>query len=57
VPCCVSEQRRYVQGKEHAVAIGKTALSGEDMKRKNKGNAVTTLHYLADGLWPVTKLQ
>ena len=48
---------RYVQGKQHAVAIGQTTLSGEDIKRKNKGTAVNSLHYLADGLWPITKLQ
>ena len=47
----------YVQGKEHAVAIGTMALSGEDIKKKNKGVGVKNLHYLADGLWPIVQLQ
>jgi predicted ribosome-associated RNA-binding protein Tma20 len=54
---CVWFCARYVQGKEHAVAIGRTNMSGADMRSINKGTAVTTLHYLADGLWPVVRLE
>lgn len=39
------------EGKEHALAIGLTKMSGRDIKGVNKGIAVETIHYLNDGLW------
>ena len=39
------------QGKEHAIAIGVTAMSTEQIRSVNKGNAVENTHWLNDGLW------
>lgn len=41
----------YVEGKEHAVAVGKMLMSSEEIKDKNKGPAVENIHHLGDGLW------
>lgn len=41
----------YAEGKEHAMAIGLTKMSTEDIKTLNKGIAVDNIHYLMDGLW------
>ena len=40
-----------VQGKEHAVAVGITCMSTQDIRSTNKGNAVENTHWLNDGLW------
>ncbi len=39
------------EGKEHALAIGKTVMSTQDITAKNKGIGVENYHYLNDGLW------
>jgi len=39
------------EGKEHALAVGITALSSEDILKVNKGIGIETVHYLNDGLW------
>ncbi|KAF7286512.1 malignant T-cell-amplified sequence 1 homolog [Rhynchophorus ferrugineus] len=39
------------EGKDHALAIGKTTLSTEDIAKINKGIGVENCHYLNDGLW------
>ncbi|BFZ56160.1 translation machinery-associated protein 20 [Savitreella phatthalungensis] len=39
------------EGKEHALAIGKTNMSAAEMREKNKGIAMDSLHYLGDWLW------
>ena len=39
------------EGKEHALAIGKTVMSTADIAAKNKGIGVENYHYLNDGLW------
>ena len=39
------------EGKEHALAIGKTVMSTQDITAKNKGIDVENYHYLNDGLW------
>ncbi len=39
------------EGKEHALAIGLTSMSTEEIASKNKGIGVENLHYLNDGLW------
>ena len=41
----------YAEGKQHAMAIGLTKMSTEDIKSVNKGIAVDNIHYLMDGLW------
>lgn len=46
----------YAEGKEHAMAIGITKMSTDEIVSKNKGIGVDTVHYLMDGLWQTTKL-
>ena len=45
------------EGKEHAVAIGITRLSTEDIRATNKGTGIETVHFLNDGLWLITTLE
>ncbi|TCD62301.1 translation machinery-associated protein 20 [Steccherinum ochraceum] len=46
----------FAEGKEHAVALGVTKMSTEDMRRINKNTAVETVTYLGDDLWALQKL-
>ncbi|KAI5640268.1 PUA domain-containing protein [Phthorimaea operculella] len=39
------------EGKEHALAVGCTALSTDDIAKVNKGVGIENFHYLNDGLW------
>lgn len=39
------------EGKEHALAVGITKMSTEEILEKNKGIGVDNIHYLNDGLW------
>nr|XP_012219061.1 PREDICTED: malignant T-cell-amplified sequence 1 homolog [Linepithema humile] len=39
------------EGKQHALAVGVTALSTEDIIKVNKGIGIENCHYLNDGLW------
>lgn len=39
------------EGKQHALAVGMTAMSTEDIAKVNKGIGVENYHYLNDGLW------
>lgn len=39
------------EGKEHALAVGLTAMSTTEIAAKNKGIGVENCHYLNDGLW------
>lgn len=41
----------YAEGKEHAMAVGLTKLSTEEIRSVNKGIAVELMHHLNDGLW------
>lgn len=41
----------YVEGKQHAVAVGVALMSTDDIKKKNKGPAIENVHHLGDGLW------
>lgn len=43
----------YCEGKTHALAIGLTKMSTEQIISVNKGVCVENLHYLLDGLWQV----
>jgi predicted RNA-binding protein (TIGR00451 family) len=47
----------YAEGKKHALAVGITKMSTEQIKTVNKGIAVETVHYLMDGLWQTTSVQ
>lgn len=46
----------HAEGKEHAVGVGITKLSTEDMRKINKGVGVETVTYLGDDLWAIQKL-
>lgn len=46
----------YAEGKQHAMAIGLTKMSTDQIKSVNKGIAVETVHYLMDGLWQTKSL-
>nr|XP_022326585.1 malignant T-cell-amplified sequence 1 homolog [Crassostrea virginica] len=39
------------EGKEHAVAVGLTKMSSDEIISKNKGIGIENIHYLNDGLW------
>jgi len=39
------------EGKEQILALGKTVMSTEDMKKINADTAIESIHYLNDGLW------
>ena len=41
----------YAEGKEHALAIGVTTQSTDQIRSENKGIAVENTHYLNDALW------
>ncbi|KAL1925788.1 uncharacterized protein VTP21DRAFT_671 [Calcarisporiella thermophila] len=43
------------EGKEHALAIGLTKMSTEDIRKVNKGIGVDNIHYLNDPLWTTTE--
>ncbi|TMW45649.1 hypothetical protein DOY81_009268 [Sarcophaga bullata] len=45
------------EGKEHALAIGITTLSTEDIAKINKGIGVENCHYLNDGLWKMKPIK
>ncbi|KAI0736892.1 hypothetical protein C8Q72DRAFT_802196 [Fomitopsis betulina] len=44
------------EGKEHAVGIGLTKLSTEEMKQVNKGVGVETMTYIGDDFWALKTL-
>ncbi|KAL3317991.1 Malignant T-cell-amplified sequence 1-A [Cichlidogyrus casuarinus] len=44
------------EGKEHALAIGVTVMSSQDILKINKDIGVNLIHYLNDGLWRTDKL-
>ncbi|PRD25745.1 UNVERIFIED_CONTAM: Malignant T-cell-amplified sequence 1-like protein [Trichonephila clavipes] len=44
------------EGKEHALAVGLTSLSTEEIAKVNKGVGVENIHYLNDGLWQMKPL-
>jgi PUA domain protein len=47
----------YAEGKQHAMAVGLTKMSKDDIFSVNKGMAVETVHYLMDGLWQTSTVQ
>ncbi|KAF8212409.1 hypothetical protein K438DRAFT_1243160 [Mycena galopus ATCC 62051] len=46
----------HAEGKEHAVGVGITKLSTEEMRAVNKGVGVETATYLGDDLWALQTL-
>ncbi|KIK59867.1 hypothetical protein GYMLUDRAFT_663827 [Collybiopsis luxurians FD-317 M1] len=46
----------HAEGKEHAVGVGITKLSTEDIKKVNKGVGVETVTYVGDDLWAIHSL-
>ncbi|EGF99354.1 uncharacterized protein MELLADRAFT_40316 [Melampsora larici-populina 98AG31] len=46
----------HAEGKESACAIGFTQMSGEEMKKINKGVGVDNVHWLGDDLWCIDKI-
>ncbi|XP_002162637.2 malignant T-cell-amplified sequence 1 isoform X1 [Hydra vulgaris] len=44
------------EGKDHAVSIGLTKMSTQEIAEKNKGIGVDNIHYLNDGLWVMKQL-
>lgn len=45
------------EGKQHALAIGLTTLSTDDILKVNKGIGVENYHYLNDGLWNMKNIK
>ncbi|EDQ92943.1 uncharacterized protein MONBRDRAFT_13627 [Monosiga brevicollis MX1] len=41
----------FAEGKEHALALGETVMSTEDIRKINKDVGVKSISYLDDGLW------
>lgn len=39
------------EGKQHALCVGVTSLSTQDIAKTNKGVGIENCHYLNDGLW------
>ncbi|KAF8447925.1 hypothetical protein L210DRAFT_701897 [Boletus edulis BED1] len=46
----------HAEGKEHAVAVGMTKLSTEEMRKVNKGTGVEIATHLGDDLWAIQVL-
>lgn len=45
------------EGKQHALSVGLTQLSTQDIATVNKGVGVLNVHYLCDGLWIMKNAQ
>lgn len=41
----------YIEGKQHAVAVGKMMMSSDRIREKNKGPCIENVHHMGDGLW------
>eukprot|EP00879_Flechtneria_rotunda_P003153 GHRR01003375.1.p1 GENE.GHRR01003375.1~~GHRR01003375.1.p1 ORF type:complete len:184 (+),score=29.39 GHRR01003375.1:376-927(+) len=46
----------FAEGKEHAMAVGLTTLSTQEMREVNKGIGVELMHHLNDALWKTTTI-
>ncbi|VDN37967.1 unnamed protein product [Gongylonema pulchrum] len=44
------------EGKRHALAVGLTKMSADEIQTVNKGVGIENLHHLNDGLWKVTTI-
>ncbi|XP_065201224.1 malignant T-cell-amplified sequence 1 homolog [Planococcus citri] len=45
------------EGKQHALAVGITSLSTDDIVKVNKGIGIENCHYLNDGLWQMKPIK
>lgn len=45
------------EGKQHAVAVGGTSLSSDEILSVNKGIGIENFHYLNDGLWTLKPMK
>ncbi|RUS79685.1 hypothetical protein EGW08_012569 [Elysia chlorotica] len=45
------------EGKQHALAVGFTKMSTEEILSKNKGVGVDNIHFLNDGLWGMKQIK
>ena len=45
-----------MEGKQHAIAVGITIMSTDEIKNVNKGMAVETTHFLGDCLYLENKI-
>lgn len=46
----------YAESKEHAICVGMTKMSSQQMRVNDKGIAIESMHYLSDGLWKCAQL-
>eukprot|EP00038_Savillea_parva_P018131 m.22486 g.22486 ORF g.22486 m.22486 type:complete len:82 (-) comp3991_c0_seq2:124-369(-) len=44
-------QALFAEGKQHAMAIGITKMSTAEIREKNAGIGIDSIHCLNDGLW------
>lgn len=47
----------FAEGMQHAMAVGVMKMSGEQVKKVNKGIALELVHFLNDGLWHIATLE
>ena len=45
-----------IEGKEHAVGIGRLLMSTGEIQSVNRGHGIETIHVLNDGLWTTGKI-
>ncbi|MCL4135086.1 UNVERIFIED_CONTAM: hypothetical protein GTU68_026574 [Idotea baltica] len=45
------------EGKQHALCVGLTSMSSQDIAKTNKGIGVENCHYLNDGLWQMKPIK
>ena len=45
-----------IEGKEHAVGIGRLSMSTSDIQSVNKGHGIESIHVLNDGLWKTGRI-
>ena len=43
------------EGKEHAMGMGITFMSSDEIRTENKGIAIELIQFINDGLWKLTK--
>lgn len=46
----------YAESKQHALAVGITQMSTDQMRQNDKGVAIESVHYVSDGLWKCNEL-
>lgn len=46
----------HIEGKQHAVSVGITIMSSEEIRRVNKDVCISNVHHIGDGLWHTWQL-